>query len=253
MLSPPGSPTAAALVIGDEILSGKVAEANLAVLIPALRRRGVRLRRVAMVGDEVAAIAAEVAACAASHDVVITSGGIGPTHDDLTVTGVARAFGLPLVRSAELEAIVRERWGKEVNEAALRMADVPAGARLIPSEDGLLPLVVVRNVYLLPGVPSLFERKLAVLLGELGEHSPPFSLTLTVSRQETAIAATLDAVAAAFPEVKIGSYPQENRTVWITLEGDSTPRVRQAYDRLRCLLGDSSAFAPDARESPTSS
>lgn len=230
--------TAAAVVIGDEILSGKVAEANLARLIPLLRETGVQLQRVAMVGDEVEAIAEEVGRLAARAHVVITSGGIGPTHDDLTVAGVARAFGVEVVRQPELEALVRRWWEGRLTEAALRLADVPAGARLLDAEDGLLPLVVMRNVYLLPGVPHLFERKLATLRRELEGGTPPALASLTVADEETAIAAALAAVAAAHPQVKIGSYPQGRRRVWVTVEGSDARAVAEATGELARQLGD---------------
>ncbi len=236
MPSPPRPLTGAVVVVGDEILSGKVAEANLTQLIPMLRAEGVELRRVAILPDHLEAIAEEVARCAALHDVVITSGGIGPTHDDLTVAGVARAFQVPVVRDAELERLIRHLWGERLTDAALRLADVPAGARLLFGDDGLLPLVVMRNVYLMPGVPALFQRKLATLRRELGGGTPPALLTLTLAAEETAIAATLAAVAHAFPQVAIGSYPQGRATVWVTFEGRDVQQVAQARRRLVELL-----------------
>jgi molybdenum cofactor synthesis domain-containing protein len=236
MPPPSRRPTAAVVVIGDEILSGKVAEANLALLIPMLRQAGVELRRVAIIPDDVAAIAEEVGRCAAAYDVVITSGGIGPTHDDVTVAGVARAFGLPVTRNAELERLVRQWWGERLTDAALRLAEVPAGARLLPADDGLLPLVAVHNVYLMPGVPALFARKLATLHCQLGGGTPPTLMTLTIAAEETAIAELLSAVAAAFPQVAIGSYPQGRAKVWVTFEGSDPHQVAQACHRLAELL-----------------
>lgn len=224
------------MVIGDEILSGKVAETNLARLISMLRREGVHLLRAAIIADEVDAIAREVARCAELHDVVITSGGIGPTHDDLTVAGVARAFGVEVVRNRELEALIRRWWRDRLTDAALRLADVPAGSRLLPAADALLPLVAMRHVYLMPGVPRLFERKLESLSRELGGGTPPTLVSLTVAAEETAIAAALLTVAGAFPQVKIGSYPQNRHTVWVTLEGHDSSSVSEATQRLAELL-----------------
>lgn len=233
--------TAAVVVIGDEILSGKVAEANLGLLIPMLRQEGVQVRRVAIIPDEVDAIAAEVADCAARHDAVITSGGIGPTHDDLTVDGVARAFSVEVVRNSELEFLIRSWWHDRLTDAALRLADVPAGSRLLAADDALLPLVVMRNVFLMPGVPHLFQRKLETLRRELGGGVPPTLRTMTIAAEETAIAAALSAVAAAFPQVKIGSYPRHRRTVWVTLEGVDAAQVSIAAKRLAELLPDTIA------------
>lgn len=231
-------PTAAAVIIGDEILSGKVPESNLSRLIPCLRDEGVQLQRVVFVPDELLAIADEVERCAARYAAVITSGGIGPTHDDITVAGVARAFSVPVVRHPELETLVRHRWQGRLTEAALRLADVPEGAHLLYGGDNLLPLVVMRNVYLLPGVPRLFERKLETLRRELGGGAPLHLRTLTVTDEETAVAATLTAVAGAFPQVKIGSYPQGRRKVWITVEGADTRAVAEAAQRLAQELGE---------------
>ncbi len=228
--------TAAIVIIGDEILSGKVAEANLGRLIPMLREEGVDLRRIAIIPDQLEAIADEVARCAEVHDVVVTSGGIGPTHDDLTVAGVARAFAVGVTRNAELERLIRHWWGKRLTDAALRLADVPEGARLLAGDDALLPLVAMRNVYLMPGVPALFERKLATLRRELGGGTPPILETLTLHAEETVVAAALSAVAAACPQVSIGSYPQHRRTVWVTFEGSDLQQVSQARRRLTELL-----------------
>ncbi len=232
-----GPRTAAAVVIGDEILSGKVAEANLGPLIAVLREEGVRLQRVAIIPDEVDAIAAEVAHCAARHDAVITSGGIGPTHDDLTVPGVARAFAVEVVRDERLESLIRTWWQDRLTDAALRLADVPAGSRLLAADDALLPLVAMRNVYLMPGVPHLFRRKLETLRRELGGGRPPAVQTMTIAAEETAIAAVLSAVAAAFPQVKIGSYPRKRCRVWVTVEGTDAGAVAEASEELARQLG----------------
>src|SRR5215468_4953649 len=125
--------TAAALVIGNELLSGKIAEGNLQVLARELRGLGVLLRRAVLILDDVEEIAREVRALGASHDVVFTSGGVGPTHDDLTIEGVARAFGVKVVVSPEIEEMIRRYYGNRVTEGHLLMARVPAGARLVSS------------------------------------------------------------------------------------------------------------------------
>ena len=127
--------TAAGLILGDEILSGKVRDVNSPLLIETLRDAGVQLVRLVVLGDDLERIAAEVASCAAAFDRVITSGGVGPTHDDCTIAAVARAFSLPLEREPRLEAFVRRRWAGRLIEAALGLADVPTGSRLIGGED----------------------------------------------------------------------------------------------------------------------
>src|SRR5271170_6015679 len=149
--------TAAALIIGNELLSGKIAEANLLVLARALRELGVLLSRAVLVLDDVAVIAREVRELSASHDVVFTSGGAGPTHDDVTIEGVARAFGAGMVTAPELEALIRRHYGERTTVDHLLMARVPEGARLVSSASVPWPTVVMRNVWVLPGVPEVFQ------------------------------------------------------------------------------------------------
>ena len=231
--------TVAALIIGDEILSGKVREANTECIIELMKDHGVNLRRIVTLGDEVDEIAAEVRFCSENFDAVITSGGVGPTHDDRTIAAVARAFGLGIERNIELERMIRTWWGERFTEGALRMADIPEGGSLLYSSDGNMPLVVCRNVYLLPGIPRLFHAKIGalreVLVGE--QHA---SANLYLSSDESAVAQTLSDVDAAFDSVKIGSYPRHEASadhqVWITVEAATADEVDQAVDRLLELL-----------------
>jgi molybdenum cofactor synthesis domain-containing protein len=231
--------TAAALIIGDEILSGKVRDANTQCIIDLMRDLDVELRRIVTMGDEEEEIAAEVRFCSERFDAVITSGGVGPTHDDRTVAAVARAFGVGIERSPELERMIRTWWGDRFTEGALRMADIPAGGSLLYSSDGNMPLVVCRNVYLLPGIPRLFHAKIGALRAVLkgNKHA---SANLYLSSDESAVAHTLSEVDDAFPEVKIGSYPRheahQDYQVWITVEAPTTDQVSQAVDRLLELL-----------------
>jgi len=231
--------TAAAIIIGDEILSGKVRDANTAPLIDLFAEIGVDLQRIAYIGDAEDDIVAEVRACAERFDAVITSGGVGPTHDDRTVAAVARAFGVGIERSPELERMIRCWWGDRFTDAALRMADIPEGGSLLYSSDGNMPLMVCRNVYLLPGIPRLFHAKIGALREVLkGEKHATANLYL--SSDESAVAPTLSEVDEAFPEVKIGSYPlheaSADHQVWITVEAATTDEVGQAVDRLLDLL-----------------
>ncbi len=230
--------TVAAVVIGDEILSGKTADTNSATLIAACRAAGARLRRVVVVPDRVEAIADEVRRCASASDVVITSGGVGPTHDDRTVEGVAAAFALPVVRDPTLERLIRDLWADRINDAALRLADVPYGARLIHADDRLLPLVAVANVFLLPGVPSLFVRKLESVRPELTGR-PRASANLWVPAYETDIAADLEAAERRHPTVTVGSYPRPRGSayrVWVTVEGPDPDAVEAATRSLLAAL-----------------
>lgn len=231
--------TVAALIIGDEILSGKVRDANTQCIIDLMRDLGVELRRIVTMGDEEDEIATEVRFCSERFDAVITSGGVGPTHDDRTVAAVARAFGVGIERSPELERMIRTWWGDRFTEGALRMADIPEGGSLLYSSDGNMPLVVCRNVYLLPGIPRLFHAKIGALR-EVLKGEKHASANLYLSSDESAVAHTLSDVDDAFPEVKIGSYPRheahQDHQVWITVEAATTEQVGKAVDRLLELL-----------------
>jgi len=213
--------TAAVVVIGDEILSGKVVDCNSPWLAAQLRTRGVDLVRICVVPDVIDAIAEEVARASACADHVFTTGGVGPTHDDITLAGIAEAFGLALVRHPELEALLHEKVGGQPTDAALRMADVPEGTQLWWDGDLFFPVVVVRNVHIFPGVPSLFQRKFE-------EVAHRFSGTVVSSRQlvtyerESIIAARLGEAQARWPQVAIGSYPQFDQKPWsVTITMDS--------------------------------
>jgi len=230
--------TAAALIIGDEILSGKARDANGPLLIELLRDLGVRLERLVYLGDDVGGIAEELRSCSGRFDAVVTSGGIGPTHDDRTVAAVAEAFGARVVRDPEIAAMIRAFWGGRFTEAALRMADVPEGARLIHGDDGLLPLLVFRNIYLLPGVPRLFEVKLDALRAELRGQRPQMT-SLYLRCDESRIAPLLGQVASEFPAVAIGSYPQleaADYRIWVTVEAEEPDAVALAVARLLAVL-----------------
>jgi molybdenum cofactor synthesis domain-containing protein len=231
-------PTAAGVMIGDEILTGKIRDTNVHLLIDTLHAAGVVLRRLATIRDEVDEIADEVRRCAASFDHVFTSGGIGPTHDDRTIEGVARAFGCAVVRDPRLEALVRQHWRERINDAALRLADVPEGSRLIAAEEARFPVVVCRNVCILPGIPQLFAAKLALVAREL-HGTPPVLQSIYLSGEESAIAAALTQVVGEVPAVCIGSYPRigdPDHRIRITVEGPERAAVERAMARLLELL-----------------
>ncbi len=230
--------TAAAIIIGDEILSGKVRDANSAPLIDLFAEIGVDLERIAYIGDAEEDIIAEVRTCAERYDAVITSGGVGPTHDDRTVAAIARAFGVGVERHPDLVRMIHAWWGERLTEAALRMADIPAGSRLVYSNDGLIPMVVFKTVYIFPGIPRLFAAKVKALRGELA-GSRKHVASVYLNSDESAIADRLTAVDSASPEVKIGSYPRsegEDHRVWITFESASPEAANAAVDRLLAVL-----------------
>ena len=226
------------LLIGNEILSGKITDANAAYLCRELRGLGVEVRRSTVVPDEVELIAAEVRAFSAEYDVVFTSGGVGPTHDDVTIEGVARALGVPVVREPRLVSLL-ERYAKgPLNEARLKMAEVPEGAELTAGGELVFPAIVVRNVYVLPGVPEIFRQKFDALKERF--RDTPFHLCCVyVNIGEGTLAEHLNAVLAAHPDLLLGSYPEFSNPeykVKVTLESKDRryldDAVRDLLDRL---------------------
>lgn len=204
------TPTAAMLVIGDEILSGRTRDSNTNHLAKALTDHGIRLSEARVVSDDRDAIIAAVRALGAAWDHVFTSGGIGPTHDDITAEAVAAAFDTPITIRADARAILQahyDRQGQELNEARLRMARIPDGATLIDNPISAAPGFTLANVHVMAGVPTIFEAMVASVLPTLTGGAPMLSQSLRVTRGEGDIAAPLGALAEAHPEVSIGSYP----------------------------------------------
>lgn len=231
-------PTAGVIIIGDEILSGKFTDENTPFLARRLRELGVDLRRVSVIPDDVAGIGEEVRRFAGLFDHVFTTGGVGPTHDDLTMEGVARGFDVPLVRHPELEAILRDKLGEGCSDAALRMADVPRGASLWWDGDVIWPVVVMGNVAIFPGVPSLLRLKFDAVAARF--HGVPVQgRRLITTARETDIAHLLSEAAAAWPTVSIGSYPQFDaapHTVTVTMDSRDPDALAACEARLRALL-----------------
>jgi molybdenum cofactor synthesis domain-containing protein len=200
--------TAAALLIGNELLSGKTVEANLNALAKTLRSLGIRLSRVVMVEDERDVIAREVAELSQSFDLVVTSGGVGPTHDDVTLESVAQAFGTRATVHPTLEQLLRDTYEERFTEGHLRMALVPDGANLVKSDEVHWPTVVMRNVWVFPGVPEIFRMKLTVLRENLRGPVEFHSRSVYTQLEEGDLKPLLDELVVRFPQVEIGSYPK---------------------------------------------
>jgi molybdenum cofactor synthesis domain-containing protein len=231
-------PKAAILVIGDEILSGKTEDQNARLLIGELRELGVALRRIVTVPDDVEEVAAFVRELSSRFDHVFTSGGVGPTHDDVTLAGVARAFDIPIVRHPNLEARLKTYFGDGADESRMRMADVPEGAELLESEEMRWPLLKVRNVFILPGVPELFRKKF-MAIRERFRVAPFFARAFYTLQEEFDIAGELRAVADAHPQVAIGSYPSyslPDYRVKVTLESKDDAELESAAKDLIAIL-----------------
>lgn len=226
--------TAAALIIGTELLTGKIADQNVVVLARTLRSLGLRLVRVAMILDDVDTIARDVRRLAAAHDVVFTSGGVGPTHDDVTIEAVARAFDASVVSSPLMEGLLADYYGERLTDGHRLMARMPEGARLVTTGGRTpWPTVVMRNVWVLPGIPEIFAKKMALVEADLGVDVPFVSRAVYTRLDEGTLKPHIDAVVAAFPSVDVGSYPRwsdPEYTTKLTFDGLDEPSVSAAED-----------------------
>ena len=241
-VSPP-PPTAAVLIIGNEILTGKIADQNLGVLARHMRKLGVRLARAHTVLDDVETIAADVRALARAHTWVFTSGGVGPTHDDVTIEGVARAFDRRVVVSEELDGMLRRAYGDKLTDGHLLLARIPEGARLVRSDSVPWPCVLVENVWVLPGVPEIFALKMSLVERELGQGKSFVSVAVVCALDEGNLQPLLDRIVEAHPGVEIGSYPRWGDTEWrtkITFDGRDRSIVEQTRDAFIAILPEGS-------------
>jgi molybdenum cofactor synthesis domain-containing protein len=230
--------SAGIVVIGNEILSGKVEDTNSAFLAKELRQLGVALKQIAVIPDELEVIAQVVRDFQLRFDVVFTSGGVGPTHDDVTIRGVALALGRRVIRHPLLESKIREYLKDEVNEAHLKMAEVPEGAKLIDDNKLRFPTVKVEEIYILPGIPEILRQKFLSFKDQLAVD--PYYLKAIYTREvESTIARYLNATLREFPELLLGSYPKINDPeykVKLTLESKDKAYVEQAFSHLMGLL-----------------
>ncbi|MFL4469714.1 competence/damage-inducible protein A [Tateyamaria armeniaca] len=206
------NPTAAMLVIGDEILSGRTRDANMHFLAGQLTDAGIDLKEVRVVSDDRDAIVAAVQSLSAAHDTVFTSGGIGPTHDDITADCIAAAFDTPIDIREDARALLAAHYaktGSDLNAARLRMARIPDGATLIDNPVSVAPGFSIKNVHVMAGVPSVFQAMVASILPTLTGGAPLVSKTLRIERGEGDIAGPLGELANTYPDLSIGSYPYQ--------------------------------------------
>jgi molybdenum cofactor synthesis domain-containing protein len=202
--------TAALVVIGDEILSGRTQDLNVAQVASWLNEQGIRLAEVRIVPDDIGRIAETVNALRKSHDYLFTTGGIGPTHDDITVDAMAAAFGVPTIIHPEARRILEDYYRNRpggLTEARLRMARVPEGAELIPNPSSSAPGVKMGNVYILAGVPNIAASMLEALTGRIEGGRPVVSVTVGARAAESDVADLLRETEDSNPGVAIGSYP----------------------------------------------
>ncbi len=226
--------SAGIVLIGNEILSGKIHDANAAYLCRELRALGVEVRKIAVIPDELEPIRQEVAQFAAAYDYVFTSGGVGPTHDDVTIEGVSRAMGVAVVRDPRLVSLLKGFYQGNLNAARLKMAEVPEGAELLAGDSLTFPVIVIRNVYVLPGVPEIFRQKFEAIKERFRE--PPFHLrSVFVRMGEGILADFLNDLLESYPRLLLGSYPEFSNPdyrVKVTLESKDREYLDQALAQL---------------------
>jgi molybdenum cofactor synthesis domain-containing protein len=232
----PGPPqgTAAILIIGNEILSAKVRDENGPFLAGELRALGVELRRIEVVPDEVPLIVDALLRCLASAAHVFTSGGIGPTHDDVTIAAIAQAYGVPVVHDEATLRLLESYYGTKLNAARRRLAEIPQGGRAEFHEGFAFPVLGIDRVTIFPGVPQLL-REGFLRIRERFRQAPIFSAAIYFTLGEGALAEHLDETVARFPAVAIGSYPR--------FDEGSDHRVKVTFDgRVRAEVGEALAF-----------
>jgi molybdenum cofactor synthesis domain-containing protein len=230
--------TAALIVIGNEILSGKIVDTNSPFLAGELRRLGVNLRRILVIPDEIEVIAQAVRECQPAVDVLFTSGGVGPTHDDVTIAGVARGLGREVVRHPQLVELLSRFFGSKMDEARFKMAEVVAGTELLPDRNLSFPTLCVENIYILPGIPEIFREKFHAIRDRFSVD--PFHLKVIYTTEfESSIAGYLNQTLEAFPNLLLGSYPTLNDPeyrVRITLESKDPGYLDRAFRTLMGML-----------------
>ncbi|MEW6570671.1 MAG: competence/damage-inducible protein A [Nitrospirota bacterium] len=221
------------IIIGDEILSGKIQDCNAFFMARELWAHGVQLCRISVIPDVIDEISEEVRKFSENFDYVFTSGGIGPTHDDVTIEGVSKAFNVRTVIDRDLKDILEKKLGN-LSPEQLKMAEVPEGSQLITDDTLSFPLIKFRNIYLLPGIPELLRKKFFALERLFDE--PHISLRKVYLREsESIIAPLLKDIVQRFKVVKIGSYPVMNvinYNVIVTLESLDEANLNEALQSL---------------------
>ena len=232
------NPTAAMIVIGDEILSGRTRDSNMHYLAGQLTEAGIDLKEVRVVGDVQETIVSTVQDLSADYEYVFTSGGIGPTHDDITADCIAKAFQTSIDVRDDARAILAEHYAKsgtELNEARLRMARIPVGAVLIDNPVSAAPGFRLKNVHVMAGVPAIFQAMVESVLPTLTGGAPLISKSLRIDRGEGDIAGPLGALAQEYPALSMGSYPFQKGGKFgaqVVIRGTDAAEVNGALSKL---------------------
>ncbi|MBI4823865.1 MAG: competence/damage-inducible protein A [Nitrospirae bacterium] len=232
--------TAAIVIIGDEILSGKIKDTNSYYLAGELRALGVNVKSISVIPDDVDVIAKEVSSTSKKYNYVFTSGGIGPTHDDLTIEGIAKGFGLKTHRNNHIVRLIKSRCrGRALENSVLKMAYLPEGTEVIKEKGMGFPVLVLKNIFIFPGIPRFLRRKFSLIKDRFRSLKPFHLKNLYVNDEECFIAPHLERIVSGFPDVSIGSYPDVEASgykVKITLESKNRKSLLQAYRSLLKIL-----------------
>lgn len=236
--------TAALLIIGNEILSGRTIDANLPYLAQKLNAAGIRLMESRVVADIETEIVSAVQALSAKYSYVFTTGGIGPTHDDITAAAIAKAFNRPFGPNAEALAILQEFYGERANEARLSMADMPDGVDLVDNPVSRAPGFRLENVFVMAGVPKIMQAMLDGIVPTLKGGDPVHSLTITVRKPESELAKLMAAIESDFSGVEVGSYPfmqLGNPGTAVVIRHTDQTLIERASDAFKAQLAHSGA------------
>lgn len=218
------------LIIGNEILSGKTHDTNSHYLNCELRSLGVEVQEVLVIPDDVDIIAKCAVEFSSRFDLVFTSGGVGPTHDDVTIEGIAKGFGVKLTYSQQLIDILKTWYKEEFNEHRLKMAYIPEGAELLTNNALLFPLIIFRNIYIFPGIPEVLQEKFKAVRENFRE-APYYLTSVYLSVGECNIVGHLNNLVTSYPELLVGSYPVLNNSsykVKVTLESKDADYLHKA-------------------------
>ncbi|UUX49715.1 competence/damage-inducible protein A [Nisaea acidiphila] len=245
--------TSAFLIIGNEILSGRTKDKNLGFLAEKLTEAGIRLSEVRVVRDEEGEIVDALRALSERYTYVFTSGGIGPTHDDITCASVAAAFGLPVIRHPEAMRRLTVHYatiGREFNEARKKMAETPEGATLIDNPVSTAPGFIVENVHVMAGVPSVFQAMVLELLPKLKHGTKVQSRAVSCTLGEGVVAEALGEIQGRYPAIEIGSYPYFRAGYFgttLVARGTDIPVLEEVADEIRRMIREKGGEPIEAR------
>lgn len=234
------SPTACAIIIGNEVLSGRTQDKNLAFMAQILGEHGIIMAQARIIPDVDQTIINTVNECRKQFTYVFTTGGIGPTHDDITAKNIAAAFGVPLIRHPQAEQILLAHYdADQINDARMKMADVPQGASLIPNPVSAAPGFSIENVYVLAGVPSIMQVMMEHIVPNLQGGAKVESRTLSAFIPEGQMAKELGDIQNGFETIDIGSYPffkQQKLGTSLVMRGSDIPALTRCTNAVREML-----------------